>query len=380
MKTFLSICILLCCLVAFGDISRQEAYDFTVRCVDVWRSSEGSKSLEAFISDAGKKVGGRIGWSESFWFSETRSNVNYDPKKLNIERLLIRDPDSDDPMRVRLTDYRSATCLVRPEKIAVVYLGNIQKDVRVVLTMPFVSNNGKFMLCPMLAENLGEKSNEITNEIPLQKNLSTISGVEIIKIADDDNCYGFPWPKQGDEAQRVFNTNPQGCSLPQIVLHAVEPGIRATGLDHLPSGRFNVQCELLPGENGTANEKLLNAISDIFKVNIRIDDKHLWNGYRVTAPNPLPDCFKENRNPASQSSMHGTGDYEGYSLKRILSHALYNKPFELLPTNNDVVRYDVHLEVWPEAYGEMAALQQLGFDIAQAKIPERTLVITAQRQ
>jgi hypothetical protein len=55
-----------------------------------------------------------------------------------------------------------------------------------------------------------------------------------------------------------------------------------------------------------------------------------------------------------------------------------NKPIQLLSTNN-TARYDVRFQVWPEAYGEMAALQQLGFDIVQAKIPERTLVISYRK-
>ncbi|HEU6449432.1 MAG TPA: hypothetical protein VFV23_13450 [Verrucomicrobiae bacterium] len=134
----------------------------------------------------------------------------------------------------------------------------------------------------------------------------------------------------------------------------------------------------MSGESGTANEKLLRAIGDIFKVNIKIEDKHLWNGYRVTAPNPLPECFKISKASGGDVQMHGIGDYEGYHLDDILSHALYDKPFELSSINN-TQRYDLKLQVWPEAYGEMTALQQLGFDIVRAKIPEKTLVINPRK-
>jgi hypothetical protein len=245
--------------------------------------------------------------------------------------------------------------------------------------MPLVSSNGKIMLCPMLDEDMRNKPIAFNGEgIPLQKNLCTVPGVQIVKIADDDNCNGFPWPKAGEEAKRIFETNPQGCTLRRIVHYAADPETWAAGLDLLPPGRFNVRCELLNGESGTANEKLLNAIGDVFKVNIKIEDKHLWNGYRVTVPNPLPDCFKQSTNSGGSSQMHGPGDYDGYSLDEILSHALYNKPIQLLSTNN-AARYDVRFQVWPEAYGKMAALQQLGFDIVQAKIPERTLVISYRK-
>lgn len=323
MKIFLSSCILLYCVVAFADVSEQEAHDFAVQSVKIWRSDEGS--LNSFIASAGDSTNKLIGWSESFWLSETVTNKDYDLKELNIDRIFIRDPDRDNPMQIKITDYRSAICLVRPEKIAVIYLSNVQKDIRGVLVMPLVSSNGKIMLCPMLDEDMRNKPIAFNGEgIPFQKNLSTIPGVKIIKIADDDNCDGFPWPKQGEDARRIFETNPQGCTLRRIVHYATDPETWAAGLDLLPPGRFNVHCELLNGESGTANEKLLKAIGDVFKVNIKIEDKHLWNGYRVTVPNPLPGCFKQSTNSDGSSQMHGPGDYDGYSLDEILSHALYN--------------------------------------------------------
>src|SRR5579859_5201531 len=123
MKTFLSSCILLCCIVAFADVSTQDARDFAIRSVGILRSDKGSKKLEAFIGDAGMGTGRRIGWSETFWFSEARTGADYDLNRLNIVRVLIREPDLDDPTQVKLTDYKSAKCLVPPDKIAVVYLG-----------------------------------------------------------------------------------------------------------------------------------------------------------------------------------------------------------------------------------------------------------------
>ena len=73
--------------------------------------------------------------------------------------------------------------------------------------------------------------------------------------------------------------------------------------------------------------------------------------------------------------MHGIGDYEGYSLNMLLSNALHHQPFELISTNT-AARYDVNLEVWPEYYCEMHALEQLGFKIDQVKLPKRTLIIS----
>lgn len=377
MKILIFIFVLFCSVAAIADVSNQAAHDFAVQSVKIWQSGEDSK-LSSFIGSAGDNTN-VIGWSQSFWFSKTRTDWNYDLKKLNIDRIFIREPDPDNPMQIWLTDYRSAACPVRPEKIAVVYLSNVQKDIRGVLIMPLIFKNGKIMLCPMLAEDLGSKSNKSHvikgGEIPLQTNLSTVPGVQIVKIADDDNCYGFPWPKQGEEAKRIFETNPQGCTLLRIVHYAADPETWVAGSGNLPPGRFNVHCEMLNGESGTANEKLLNAICDVFKVNIKIEDKHLWNGYRVTAPNPLPDCFKKSTKSGGSRQMHGPGNYDGYSLDEILSHALYDKPVEWFSTNNTAL-YDVRFQIWPEAYGEMAALQQLGFDIVQAKIPERTLVIS----
>jgi hypothetical protein len=377
MKTFLSSCILLFCVAAFADVSEQEAHDFAVRFVKIWRSDEGS--LNSFIASAGDNTNKLIGWSESFRLSETNKDYDINFKKLNVERTFIRDPEPDNPTQVKLTDSSSAKCLVRPEKIAVVYLSDVQKDIRGVLVMPLVSSNGKIMLCPMLDEDMRNKPIKFNDEgIPSQKNLSTVPGVTIVKIADDNNCDGFPWPKPGEEAKRIFETNPQGCTLLRIIHYAADSETWVAGSDRLSPGRFNVHCELLNGESGTANEKLLNVISDVFKINIKIDNGYLWDGYRVTIPNPLPDCFKKSTNSGGSSQMHGPGDYDGYSLDDILSHALYDKPIQLLSTNN-TARYDVRFQVWPEAYGEMAALQQLGFDIVRAKIPERTLVISYRK-
>ena len=72
--------------------------------------------------------------------------------------------------------------------------------------------------------------------------------------------------------------------------------------------------------------------------------------------------------------MHGVGDYEGYSLKDLVSNAVHDKPFDLLSTNS-IDRYDVHLEIWPDAYGEIEALKQLGFEITQTNLQRKTLII-----
>lgn len=382
-KIILSGCILFYCVAVFADVSRQGAHDFAVRCVGILRSDEGPKIMEAFISAVGGGTAGRIGWWESFWFSETRTNTDCDLKKLNIERVFIREPDSDSPAQVQLADGKSAKCLVLPEKIAVVYLGNAQKDIRAVLVMPLVSRHGKTMLCPMVMEQMPGPAASfgagVAGQIPTQKTLAIVPGVEIIKVGDDDNSYGFPWPKPGESKRRTFDTNPLGCSLRQIILRAIDSGTWVKGLNRLPSGRFRVHCELSPGEVGTVEGKLLNAIAGAFDLNIKMEDACLLNGYQVTPPSPLPDCFKITKDDVGQSAMHRIGDYEGYSLNELLSNALHQKPMELVSTNT-AERYDVQLEVWPEADGEMVALEQLGFKIDQIKLPKRTLIISSYKR
>jgi hypothetical protein len=374
---------LLYCIVAFADVSRQKAYDFAVRCAEILRSDEGSKTLETFISDAGAGTSGRIGWSESFWFSNCKLNTDNDLKQLNIDRVLIREPDLDNPTQIKLTVNKSAQCLIPPEKIAVVYFSDPQKDVRAVLVLPLVSSRGKTMLCPMLVEPVADKPANLDvgaiEEIPIQKNLSTIPGVEIIKLADDDNSYGFPVPEQDETKRRVFETNPLGCTMRQTVLRVLDQGTWVKGFSCLPSGRFRIHCELLAGESETVENKLLNAVAGAFNLNIKIADGYLWNGFEVTPPNPLPACFKITRDAEGQSAMHGAGDYEGYSLYELLSNALHKKPIEIHSTNT-AERYDVRLEVWPEAYGEMTALEQLGFIINQTKLQKRTLLISFHKR
>lgn len=378
MKAFLSICILFHCVIAFADISRQEAHGFALQCSKILRSGDTSNSLESFIVNNEGKADNRIGWLESFWFSETNNRPDYDLGKLNVDQVLIRDPDSENPAQIELVDYKIAKCLLSPEKIAVVYLGNVQKNVRAVIILPLVFNHGQIMLCPMLIENaaLESKRTSIEGEgkIPIGTNLSNISGVEITKVADDNNSFGFSSSEQSGKDGRTFDTNPSGCALAQIVLHVVNPSVRVKGLDCLPSGRFRVHCQLLAGESGTIEDKFLNEVARIFGLNIRKADACLWDGYQVIPPNPLPDCFEITTNSAGQSAMHGSGDYEGYSLNEILSNALHKKPFELHSTNT-TSRYNVRLEVWPEAKGERAALEKLGFRIIPCEIPLRTLIV-----
>ncbi len=315
MRALLFISIMFCCTVALADISRQQAQDFAVRSSEILRSGGGSNSLESFISDEGGKTGKRIGLEESFWFSETNDKPDYDLGKLSIERVFIREPDPENPMQVKMTDYNAAKCLIPPEKIAVIYLGNAKDDTRVVLVMPLVVSHGKTMLCSMEGEDVVNESMQSSkgkvSGIPIGTNLSNISGVQITKVADDDNTYGFLSLGRNGKESPAFDTNPSGCTLRQIVLHAVDQSVLVKGVSCLPSGRFKVHCQLQAGEKGTVEDKLLKAVEQAFDLDIKMADAYLWDGHQVIPPNPLPDCFEITTNPVGQSAMHGVGDYEG---------------------------------------------------------------------
>lgn len=357
------ICALLFCRNALAAVSRQEAYDFAKRFVQRFRSNEGV---------------GEVGWSENYWFSSANAGKGFDRKKLELDRILIREPDMDDSMQIELTEYEIRDFSTAPEKIAVIYLSDNHKDIRGVLTMGLRSNGEKIVLVPMMSAHhptgsLILSAEPVKKEILLQKNLSAVPGVEIVKIAEDDDSYGFSG-KSIEGGGTTFDTNPLGCTLEQTVIYLVEPGVLVTGLTNLPTGRFRIHCERRTDESAPLESKILNAIADAFELKISVDEHFALNGYKVLAPNPLPDRFRITKEDVNHSSMHGVGDYEGYSLKEIISNALHNKPFDLVSTNT-TGRYDLHLEVWPEAYGEMAALEQLGFKISPTKLERKALII-----
>jgi hypothetical protein len=382
MRIFLFSCIFLNCIAAFAEISPQQAHDFAVRFVEIGRSIGGIEKLNALIinKDGTNRLTNRqIGWWE-YASIPSFQNLEDPLKTLKVNRVLIREPDLDNPTQIQLTDEAVAQCLVPPEKTAVIYFTNRQADIRGVLIMALVSSNGTIRLCPMTVApgkvQPPYPPRNITNAIPFQKNLCTVPGVEIVKIADDNNSYGFPWPTNDEEEAIVFETNPQGCSLRQTILYTVDAGTWATDLNYLPSGRFRIHATLSAGESGPVKKKLLNAIAGTFNLNIKMEDHYTLKGYHVLPPNPLPDCFKPTKEPVGQSGGRGA-EYEGYSLKRVISDALHDKPFDLLSTNSED-RFDVKFQVWPEAYGEMAALQQLGFAITQTNLQRKTLVITSR--
>lgn len=378
MKSFLFSCVFFCSVAVFADVSRQQADSFAAQFAEMFRSDKGTEKLKGLVN--GKTgTNGQVGWWENFWLSETNTYV--DPKELEVNQILIREPDLDNPTRIKLTDDNFAKCLIPPEKIAVIYFNSGQKDIRAVLIMALVSSHGKIMLSPMVVKNAEDKLaspvEHAAKEFPPQKNLSTVPGVEIIKVADDNNCYGFPKAKGMEKMATAFATNPLGCSLRNTVLYLADPGVWVKGLNYLPSGRFKIHCQLLAGERGSVENKLLNALASTFDLNIKVDDHYIWNGYQVSAPNPLPACFRATKEAVGQSAMHGVGNYEGYSLEEIISNALHNKPFDLLSTNT-LDRYDVRLDVWPETYGEITALEKLGFGIIQTNLQRKTLVINAR--
>lgn len=379
MKAFLCSCVLLYCVFAFGNISHLEAHNFAVRFIEIRRSDQGIEKLKALVDD-GKVINGQIGWNESvLWLPGANTKAGYDLRGLEVNQIFIREPDFGNPMEVQLTEYESAKCSIPPEIIVVIYLSNAQKDIRAVITMALFSKNGKIMLSPMTVEKPINKSpppaEPSGKKIPLQKNLCGVPGVEIIKIADDHDSYGFPPPKGTEEEAKTFATVPLGCTLDQTILYAVDNGIWVKGLTNLPPGRFRIHCELETGENESVTNKLINAIANTFDLKIKMDDHHIWNGYQVSVPNPLPDCFRVTKNPIGEAAMHGEGDYAGYTLKRIISKAVHDRPFDFLSTNA-AGRYDVQLELWPETYGEMAALKQLGFTFTQTNLQRRTLIIS----
>ena len=378
MKIFFFSFIFLYCVVVLADVSNQKARDFAVQFVEILRSDKADQKIENLVSDE-IKTNGQIGFLENFWSSETASRININAehgfKNLVINRVLIRAPDSDNPSQIKSTDYELANCLIPPEKIAVVYFSNKQQNIRAVLILPLVSRHGAIKLCPMTltrVTNLTASAAPITKEIPFRKNLSDVPGVEIVKIADDRSSYGFP-PEMQKKRATTIETNPSGCTLRQTILYIMDSETWAEGLNHLPSGRFRIHCELMAGENESVTNKLLNAIAGAFDLNIKTDDHYIWQGYRVVPPNPLPDCFRITKNAVGQSTAL-VGNYEGYSLNHLISSVLPNKPFDLLSTNT-TERYDVHFDVWPEAYGEIAALEQLGFQITRTNLQRKTLVI-----
>jgi len=383
MKIFITGCFLLSCAIAYADVSQQQAHLFAVRCAKMLCTDNGARTLKASLDKAGETPNSQTGWWEHDSFSEAKPGGDARLKDLNIDQVSIRNPDPDNPMRIDLNDDTSGKCVIPPEKIATVYFSNARKDIRAVVIMPIISDRGKAALCPMVIAPVATKqanpNNGATEDGPSQKNISTVPGIQIVRVGDDDNSYGFLRSDHDGKPIRTIETAPLGCTLRQIVLQTTESGVWIKGLDFLPSGRFKVHCELLPGETESVGNKLLNGIADAFNLKIKMADDCLWSGYQVVPPNPLPDCFKYTKENVGQSAMHGIGDYEGYSLHDILSKALHKKPFELISTAA-AGRYDVKLDVWPEYYGELAALEKLGFAIKPAKLAKRTLIISASQR
>jgi hypothetical protein len=94
----------------------------------------------------------------------------------------------------------------------------------------------------------------------------------------------------------------------------------------------------------------------------------------VTVPKSLPESWRRSA-PESGRLWKGEGVFSGYTIKEIIYHAIPDKPVEIVgPLNED--RFDVNLDAWPEAGGEMEALKEVGFAIEPTSIPHRTAVIS----
>jgi hypothetical protein len=364
------------CVTAFGGNADQR--DFASKCASIWLSSDAG-SLAEFILPDQREIAAKVGmiscWSK-IRLQRQNALFEFNPKDLSIRRIMLREPNQNLPRSVLFDWGEGAEASINPDKIAVIYLSDDREIFRVVLVFSLAQRADRYWLVPMNTVREGKSLKEEAEGLASisGKDVSACPGVLIVKMGQDMNSYGFLRPKPDEDADRVFRTSDQGCTLAHIFKEGLDANTWAFGLHCFPTGRFRVSAVLPSAEDGHVGQKVQEALVKSFGLQSSLKEKFGWNGYRVTSPQILPATWKKSSMRGSRQ-WKGNGEFRGYTIEQLIRHAIPDQPLDIVGPLGDEV-FDLDLDVWPEAGGEMEALRAAGFIIQPITISHRTLVIS----